>query len=279
MPGGLYLYAATSAVPTTTSNRKSTSATIVRIHTQRPRQRVTRQATRHTTPATALATTATNPTHLCVSNRIVSIAGSRGLERALERGVVCGVGREERLVTAQEVLEHFARGISGQRLVTQLDVLGDLEVGEASRALGAEVLGGGGRAGFQLHDRLDLLAEHLVRDADDGGVDDVGMLEQHLLDLDAVHVLAAADDHVLRPVDEVEEPVLVEATDVSAAEPPVGGDGLGRRFRSVPVPAAHDRGAAQPDLARRAGGHGPAVGVDDADLDRRRRTPDRVGVR
>src|ERR1700716_2295904 len=80
MPGGLYLYAATSAVPTTTSNRKSTSETIVRIQTQRPRQRATRHAARHTTPAIALATTATNPTHLCVSNRIDSIAGSRGLE-------------------------------------------------------------------------------------------------------------------------------------------------------------------------------------------------------
>src|SRR3981081_1341434 len=81
MPGVLNLYAATSAVPTTTSNRKSTSATIVRIQTQRPRQRATRHATRHTDPAIALATTATNPTHLCVSNRIDSIAGSRGLER------------------------------------------------------------------------------------------------------------------------------------------------------------------------------------------------------
>src|SRR2546430_12575184 len=103
MPGGLDLYAATSAVPTTTSNRKSTSAMIVRIQTQRPRQRATRHATRHTMPAIALATTATNPTHLCVSNRIVSIAGSRGLERASERGVVRGVRREGRLAAAQEI--------------------------------------------------------------------------------------------------------------------------------------------------------------------------------
>src|SRR3984893_3980400 len=204
MPGGLYLYAATSAVPTTTSNRKSTSATIVRIHTQRPR--TTRHATRHTTPAIALAMTATNPTHLCVSNRAVWIAGSsRPRAVASESGVVCGGGREGRRVAAQEVLEHIAGGISGQRLVTRLDVLGHLEVGETFRAVGAEVLDRGGRTGLQLHDRLDLLAEHLVRDPDDGGVDDVGMLEQHLLDLDAVHVLAAPDDHVLRPVDEVQE--------------------------------------------------------------------------
>src|SRR2546430_11325235 len=151
MPGGLNLYAATSAVPTTTSNRKSTSARIVRIQTQRPRQRATRHATRHTTPAIALATTATNPTHLCVSNRIDSIAGSRGLERASERGVVRGICREGRLVAAQEVLEHLAGGISGQRLVAQLAVLGHLEVGEACRAVDAEVLVRGGRPRVPLH--------------------------------------------------------------------------------------------------------------------------------
>src|SRR5215204_1534130 len=273
MPGGLYSYAATSAVPTTTSNRNSTSATIVRIHTRRPRQRATRHATRHTMPAIPLATTATNPTHLCVSNRIVSIAGSsRPRAMASERGVVSRVGRERRVVAAQEVLEHLAGRISGQRLVAQLDVLGHLEVGETLRAVGAEVLGRRGRVGLELHHRLDLLAEHLVRDADDGGVDDVGMLEEGLLDLDAVHVLATPDDHVLRPVDEVEEPVLVEAADVAAAEPAVAGDRLGGRVGSVPVAPAHDRRSAQPDLARRTGRNRRAVGIDDHDLDRRRGT-------
>src|SRR5512133_3283966 len=170
MPGGLYLYAATSAVPTTTSNRKSTSATIVRIQTQRPRQRATRHATRHTMPAIPLATTATNPTHLCVSNRTVSIAGSsRPRAAASERGVVCGVGREGGLVAAQEILEHLAGWISGQRLGAHLDVLGHLEVGETLRAVGAKVLGRGGRVGLELHDGLDLLPQHLVRDAHDGG--------------------------------------------------------------------------------------------------------------
>src|SRR5512132_3949207 len=146
MPGGLNLYAATSAVPTTTSNRKSTSATIVRIHTQRPRQRATRQATRHTMPAIPLAKTATNPTHLCVSNRTVSIAdSSRPQAAAAEWGVVCAIGRERRLVAAQEVLEHLAGRISRQRLVAHLDVLGHLEVGETFRTVRAEVLGRGGR--------------------------------------------------------------------------------------------------------------------------------------
>src|SRR5690349_8328132 len=152
MPGGLYLYATTSAVPTTTSNRKSTSATIVRIHTQRPRQRVTRHATRHTMPAIALATTATNPTHLCVSNRTVWIAGSsRPRAAASEGGAVCGVGRDGGLGAAQEVRGHRAGRISRERLVAQLDVLGHLEVGETFGAVGAEVLDRGGRTGLQLH--------------------------------------------------------------------------------------------------------------------------------
>src|SRR5260370_24301303 len=140
MPGGLYLYAATSAVPTTTSNRKSTSATIVRIQTQRPRQRATRHAMRQTIPAIPLATTATNPTHLCVSNRIDWIAGSRGLERPSERGVVRGIGRERRLVATQEVLQHFAGGISGPPVVTPPPALPHLEICHARRALGSAVL-------------------------------------------------------------------------------------------------------------------------------------------
>ena len=65
-------------------------------------------------PAIALATTATNPTHLCVSNRIVSIAGSRGLERASERGVVRGIGRERRFVAAQEGLWFVFYPLIGQ---------------------------------------------------------------------------------------------------------------------------------------------------------------------
>ena len=142
----------------------------------------------------------------------------------------------------------------------------------------AHVLDGGGRAVPELHHRLHLLAELAVGHADDGGVDDVGMLEQDLLDLDAVHVLAAADDHVLGPVDEVEEAVGVEAADVAAAEPPLGRDRLRVRLRPVPVAAQHDRRPAQPDLAGLADGHVGAVLVDDPDLHRRHGPAHRVGM-
>ena len=69
--------------------------------------------------------------------------------------------------------------------------------------------------GASVHDRADLLAQHLVGDADDRGVGDGGMLEQRGLDLDAVHVLAAADDHVLGAVDDEDEALVVEPGDVA----------------------------------------------------------------
>ena len=90
----------------------------------------------------------------------------------------------------------------------------------------------------QLHHGLDLFAELQVRHADDRGVEHVGMLEQHVLDLDAVHVLAGADDHVLGPVDEVHEAVGVEQADVAAAEPAAGEERRRGRVGPVPVAAA-----------------------------------------
>ena len=54
------------------------------------------------------------------------------------------------------------------------------------------------------HDhRLDLLAQVLVRNADDSDFDHSGMLRQLILDLDAVDVLAAPDDHVLGAIGDV----------------------------------------------------------------------------
>ena len=49
-----------------------------------------------------------------------------------------------------------------------------------------------------------------------------GMLVEHLLDLARVDVVAAADDHVLLAVDDVEVAVLVLAADVAGGEPAVG---------------------------------------------------------
>ena len=65
-----------------------------------------------------------------------------------------------------------------------------------------------------------------------------GVLVKHLLDLAGVHVVAAADDHVLGPVDDEVVAVLVAAGQVSAAEPAVA-DGRCRGLGLVQLALHH----------------------------------------
>ena len=60
------------------------------------------------------------------------------------------------------------------------------------------------------------------RHADDGDLGDGRVLRQRLLDLDGIHVLAAADDHVLDPVGEEQVALVVEVAAVAGPQPPVG---------------------------------------------------------
>ena len=56
------------------------------------------------------------------------------------------------------------------------------------------------------------------------------MLEEHGLDLGAVHVLTAADDDVLQPVDDEDVPLVVVVAEVTRVEPAVDeGCARGRR--------------------------------------------------
>ena len=77
-------------------------------------------------------------------------------------------------------------------------------------------------AGPQHDDRPDLLAEHRMGHADDRAVGHRRVLEEGGLDLDAVDVLAAPDDHVLGPVDDVDESLLVDAGHVAGVQPARG---------------------------------------------------------
>ena len=77
-------------------------------------------------------------------------------------------------------------------------------------------------AGAEHHDRPHLLAEDRMGHSDDGTVGHCGMLEQGRLDFDAVDVLAAPDDHVLGPVHDMDEPLLVDAGHVAGVEPASG---------------------------------------------------------
>src|ERR1700683_5050509 len=95
--------------------------------------------------------------------------------------------------------------------------------------------------------------------------DYVGMLHQRVLDVTGVHVVAAADDQVLDPVDDVQVAVLVQPAHVTGGHPAVP-QPLHGALRSVPV-AAHQRRPAHADLAVGAcPGHRPVRPLD-ADLD------------
>ena len=93
--------------------------------------------------------------------------------------------------------------VSGQNTIST----GTLKAASRSRDEGAQlVLAWPSAPGFSVHHRAGLLAQRLVRDADHGGVHHGGVVVEDVLDLDAVDVLAAADQHVLGPVDDEEKP-------------------------------------------------------------------------
>jgi hypothetical protein len=64
------------------------------------------------------------------------------------------------------------------------------------------------------------------------------MLGHDVLHLDGVHVLATGNDHVLDPVDHVDVTAFVHVAAVSRVHP-ARADGLGGRFRLLPVAEHH----------------------------------------
>src|SRR5262249_48103552 len=79
-----------------------------------------------------------------------------------------------------------------------------------------------------------------VRHADDRGVHHRRVLVEDVLDLDAVDVLAAADEHVLGAVDDVAEALVVDAGEVAGLHPAVD-ERLARGLGLVPVALDHLR--------------------------------------
>ena len=96
-------------------------------------------------------------------------------------------------------------------------------------------------------DRLHRLAPALVGHADDRGLGDRGMREEHVLDDAGIHVLAAGDDHVLDAVLDEQVAVVIDAPDVAGVQPSVG-ERLRGLVRALPI-AAHQLRAAREDLA------------------------------
>ncbi len=117
--------------------------------------------------------------------------------------------------------------------------------------------------------RLDQFAPLLVRNADDGGAFDRRVLVKDVLDLPGEDVEAAADNHVLGAVHNVEVSLLVELAHVSGPQPAVP-ERLRRLFGLLEIARHHvDRPA--DDVARFPPGHLPAVLPDDPHIRRHHR--------
>ena len=117
----------------------------------------------------------------------------------------------------------------------------------------------------------------IVGHTEHGHLGDARMLVDRRLHLGAVHVLTTAQDHVLGPVDDEHEPVVVDVGDVAGVEPSVR-DALGRGLGAVEVALDDDR-AAHAQLARTAGGHLVARLVDEFPVERRHDPPARQRLR
>src|SRR5277367_4747660 len=94
---------------------------------------------------------------------------------------------------------------------------------------------------------------------------DGGMLVQRLLHLSRVYVVSPANDEIFLAVDDVVEAILVDATDVTRAEPAILDGRLGR-IGQVPV-ALHHIVPADLNLAGGCDRHVVAVVIDDPHLD------------
>ena len=93
-----------------------------------------------------------------------------------------------------------------------------------------------------------------------------GMLVERVLDLGAVHVLAAADDHVLGAVDEEQVAVVVQVAEVAGPVPAVD-EGLGRGLAGCSSSRPSRSGRAPATSPTSPGGTSLPSGVDDGDLD------------
>src|SRR3954453_20566757 len=201
----------------------------------------------------------TGPCTVCTCAIVVLPA--RSAERRAPLGLV-----------AQLRLENLAGRIARQRFVAQRDVLRHLEVRHALARMGEDGLDVEALAVVGHDHDPDLLAHHVVGDADRDNLADAGRAGQRALDLDRVDVLAAAVDHVLLAIDDVEQPVLVDPAEVAGVQP-AADEGLLRGVGVVPV-ALHDVGPADQQLADAGLGVGPV----DREIDDGHREADGVRV-
>src|SRR5712692_405832 len=124
----------------------------------------------------------------------------------------------------------------------------------------------GGRIALQFDEGLGRLATIRIMNADDADLLDGRMLEYGLLDDARVDVIAAAKQHVLGAVDDIDIAVCIHVTDIASAQEPVGSHHDGRGFWILPV-TLHHVGAFDADLAALSQRDVFAVAGDAGELD------------
>src|SRR6185312_10548366 len=116
---------------------------------------------------------------------------------------------------AEVALQDLAGTRLGERLAADDHGAGHLVATDVLAAHGDDLVGRDGGAGLDDHLGVDHLAEVFVGNAEHRDLEDVGMLEDGILDFGRVDVLAARDDHVLGAVDDEQVAVLVRPGDVA----------------------------------------------------------------
>src|SRR4051812_14648551 len=133
------------------------------------------------------------------------------------------VGGAERL--PQLVLQHLVEGLVARQLVDDFEALRDLLAHQPGRGAGLDHLVERQRlrtvGGWFDHSAHEFSAFG-VGQPDHGDVTDLGVVEQHVLQLARGDVLALTDDDVLQAPGEAEMAVGTQHADVAGAEPPVG---------------------------------------------------------
>ncbi|MCY1455154.1 hypothetical protein D9M71_722660 [compost metagenome] len=125
------------------------------------------------------------------------------------------------------------------------------------------VLGNAG-TGFEYEHGVYRLAPFVTGDADHGGLGHGGMAGDGVFHFSAEDVLAAADDHVLEAVADIDEAVLVHIAAIAGVHP-AATQRFGGGLRLVPV-AEHDVRPAHEDFAHGAARHFAVLGIADTDF-------------
>src|SRR5579883_219269 len=110
-------------------------------------------------------------------------------------------------------------GDGHREFADELDVPWDLVVGDLALTELLDLLRRGALALAQLDPGADLLAVLRIGHADHLHVLHLGMAVQELLDLAGIDVLAAADDHVLQPADDVDVAFGIHRREVAGMHP------------------------------------------------------------